>query len=311
LEDDVFMTRKERAKECAGVKAPKEMKPGTPPEPTPSALHLRMAKVRSLKPVQVQGAPPLPSSLVIPPGRYQVHGQTYSLEKEGLCRFLLPTRENQQRIVFKNDVPALISALCWMVSHGYRDNDKGYAELVRSAKRGKLILTCHAVCVFAKELLTRHGIEARIVNGMTLCESNGYNDGHVLLEVLSGKAWTLWDIDMHSAFRKGNRRLSLIDVLPLIGRGDYQLEPLALSIPLAVGWFERGGYAYDLWMETLLCSEKAQRSFYQRVLMAAGIEGHWLSASESSRRSLVLRKPGVLGRQEFLTKLYKTYETNC
>jgi nitrate reductase delta subunit len=132
-----------------------------------------------------------------------------------------------------------------------------------------------------------------------------------LLEVLSGKAWTLWDIDMHSAFRKGNRRLSLIDVLPLIGRGDYQLEPLALSIPLAVGWFERGGYAYDLWMETLFCSEKAQRGFYQRVMMAAGIEGHWLSASESSRRSLVLRKPGVLGRQEFRTKLYKTYETNC
>ena len=302
------MTRKERAKEGPGVKAPKEMKPGTTPEPL--AFHLRMAKVRSLKPVQGQGAPPLPSSLVIPPGRYRVHGQTYSLEKEGLCRFLLPTRENQQRIVFQSDVPALISALCWMVSHGYRDNDKGYAELVRSAKRGKLILTCHAVCVFAWELLKRHGIEARIVNGMTLCESNGYNDGHVLLEVLNGKAWTLWDIDMHTAFRKGSRRLSLVEVLPLIKGVDYDLEPLALSVPLAVGWFERGGYAYDLWMEPLFCSEKAQRAFYQRVLMAAGIEGHWLAVSEASRRSLALRKPGVIGRQEFLTKLYKTYETN-
>lgn len=298
------MTRKERAQKGTGVKAPGEMKLGTPPGSTPSALHLRMAEVCSLKPVPIQGAPPLPSSLVIPPGRYRVHGQTYSLEKEGLCRFLLPTRENQQRIVFKNDVPALISALCWMVSHGYRDNDKRYAELVQDAKRGKLILTCHAISLFARELLARHGIQARIVNGMTLCESNGYNDGHVLLEVLSGKAWVLWDIDMHSAFRKGGRRLSLIDVLPLIGRGDYELEPLALSVPLAVGWFERGGYAYDLWMETLFCSEKAQRSFYKRVLMAACIEGHWLAGSEASRRSLALRKPGVLGRQEFLTKFY-------
>src|SRR5438552_12716517 len=71
----------------------------------------------------------LPSKLVLPPGRYTVHGRTYAVKREGLYRFLNPTVENQQRIIYKQDPIALLSSVCWLTSHGWRDEGKSPGQL--------------------------------------------------------------------------------------------------------------------------------------------------------------------------------------
>ena len=56
---------------------------------TPLAYHLCGVESRAFAAVAGKAAV-LPAELVIPPGRYSVHGRTYALKREGLYRFIMP-----------------------------------------------------------------------------------------------------------------------------------------------------------------------------------------------------------------------------
>jgi hypothetical protein len=152
------------------------------PEGEIEAFHLCGCKVSRVAPTK-DAAQPLPETLVVAPGEYSVMGQAYSLRAEGLYRFLHPMVENRQCIVFEKDVVALMSAVGWLGTHGYRDNEKSFDEIKEIARRGKIVVTCGSCSRFATQLFGELKVPIRTVQVRTLQECNGYNDGHVLTEV--------------------------------------------------------------------------------------------------------------------------------
>src|ERR1043166_9490629 len=161
----------------------------------PLAFHLCGLESYPIKPVKGPGKR-LPSKLVLPPGRYTVHGKTYALHREGLYRFLNPTVENQQRISYRNDRISLLSAICWTTSHGWRDEGKSPEQLQTMALREKLVIICGSVARLAVAILTEQGIPARVVQAKTLDKLNTYDNGHVLMEAWLEGSWTLVDPDV-------------------------------------------------------------------------------------------------------------------
>jgi len=218
------------------------------------AYHLCKTKVTKTKPVPGDGSGALlPRKLVISPGTYRVHGSTYRMEREGLYRFFLTGKGNEQRIVYKDDTLALASGLCWMHSHGTRDEGRSFQETIKTGMREKLILTYGPYTAFVSELYTQLGIRHRIVSMKTLERPNSWNDGHVTMEVFIRNKWVIVDHDPHTMYRYRGKYLSLLEMIPHVKADDYEMVPLAASYDLAVSDFKcpRSGYDYGLLMETM------------------------------------------------------------
>lgn len=199
-------------------------------------------------------AAPLPANLVVPPGVYRYRGDNYNLERPGLYRLLCPMEDNQQRIVWRGDVYALMSAFCWLHCHGNRDDDKSFSEVMKLALTSKLVLTCGPFSKIAVALFTQLGLPIRQVRASTLEELNEYNNAHMLTEILLDGDWIVFDVDRHCLYRSAGKRLSLVDLIPCIRSGDYECEPLAGAVPFAVTEFKskQNGYDFGLWYETRL-----------------------------------------------------------
>ena len=188
------------------------------------------------------------------------------MQAEGLYRFIDALHENRQCIVFQNDVFALMSAISWLVSHGYRDNDKPFEELKALACAGKVIVTCGACSSFAVNLFQELGLAARRVHTLSLLDRNGYNDGHILTEVMADGKWIVFDPDVGALYSHRGKRLNILQLTQQARRGDFQIDPLSLSMPIATGHFTAAGYAYDLWYETVLSTPELRQQTFQRVL---------------------------------------------
>jgi hypothetical protein len=254
------------------------------------AFYLKDYDVQPLSPTDSGIAQPLPPTLVVPPGNYSVWGQEYSMQAEGLYRFLDARHENRQCIVFQNDVFALMSAIAWLVSHGYRDNEKPFEELKALACAGKVIVTCGACSAFAKQLFQELGLPARIVQTLSLLDRNGYNDGHVLTEVVADGKWIVFDPDVGALYSHRGERLNILQLTQHARRGDFQIEPLTLSMPIATGHFTAEGYAYDLWYETVLSTPELRQQTFQRILQVPLIveDGsiYFTTPTEAERRRI-------------------------
>ena len=284
------------------------------PVQTPLAFHLDATGVRNLQPVTGTGED-LPDALVLPPGTYTVHGRTYDATAEGLYRFLHPMHDNQQRIVYGKDTHALMSAVCWLQSHGSRDNFKAQEDLLRIAMTGKLILTCGPFSNFAVALLTELGVPIRVVCVKTLLERNGYSDGHVLTEVRLDGRWVVFDPDPHVIYSHAGRRLSLLELVPHVQTDTYDREKLADTVPFAVTEFKdpSSGYDYGLWLETVAARDRGWRNTeFCRVVMIPVIpdEGtYWYTActpADHERAEVLWADDGLryLPTAEFRARFY-------
>lgn len=209
---------------------------------------------------------PLPDELIVPPGVYSAHGKIHACHEEGLYRFFNPGVGNIQRVVYQADACALMSGLCWLHTHGGRDDFKTDDELCRLAMTGKLVMTCGPFSNFMTRLLAGRGVRIRVVEVKTLLDRNGYNDGHVLTEVNLDGRWIVFDPDPHLFYRYNGRRLNLPDLVRQVRAGDYEREPLARAIPFAMTDFKdpESGYDYALWYET---ASALGDSAFRRVMM--------------------------------------------
>lgn len=285
---------------------------GAPPTwaAPPFARHLVGTSITALTPLSDEAeASDLPDSLVIKPGRYRVYGRVYDMRKEGLYRLMYPPKGDYQRMVFHKDVVAFISALCWIGSHGSRDDRKTFDELLEQAKSGKLIVTCGTISAFSAQLLTRHGVSARTVNSRSLEARNGFDDGHVLMEARIAGRWALFDVDQHRAFLHGGKRLNLLDAVTHIRANTYDLECLSHSMRLAVADFRDETYDYGLWAETMLCTEQALRVWYGRIMRLPILHDKAGSATtcvEADREKMKRVWPDLLwtARDDFRSRFY-------
>lgn len=208
------------------------------------------------------------SQLIISPGIYNFSGNKYSLNEEGLYRFILPPRVNAQRIVYQNDLDALLSAISWIATHGNSDNKKSNSELSDKALYSKLFITCGKISKWAHYLLTDLNVKSRLVIGMTIDDWNTYNNGHTLIEVWRDKwgKWMLYDLDNNSYFisRKGDTPLSLVEFSQSVANNDYEIIYLSSDTRLDVSNFTSSdGYNYSFLSEEINMNI---RDWYRRVM---------------------------------------------
>lgn len=281
---------------------------------TPTAYYCCRTVVKEIFPF-AGNAVNLPQKLVIPPGVYRVHGRTYNLKQEGLYRFFFPCKDNQQRIVYRRDRLALISALSWIQTHGNRDSWKDVKALKKQALTEKLIITCGCISNFAYHVITGLGISCRCVGSFTLKDLNTYNTGHVFIEIKLNRKWTLADLDIGVLFRYKGRRLSLIEFARHAKTGQYKMEPLNASTPISTCCFKdrskTDGYDYGLWMETYFCGSVAIRKWYRRIMMVPYIDERdilYMTTKKNSDIETAKRYWDIckfLECEEFINKFYK------
>lgn len=218
------------------------------------AFCIRGRRVRGIEATDADGTE-LPGDLVIPPGLYRVGKQNYLLEEEGLYRFLDVCAQNEQRIVYRKDRPLLLASICWLASHGYRDNGSPFEELSQRMLHGKAVLTCGDFSQFTCTLLNRLGIPCRKVRGRTLEVPNGSNDGHILTEVELKARWVVFDPDRGRTYSSQGQLLNLLELVEQLQTGAIQENVLSDTIPVAIGHFSRPPADYELWMETCLAAD--------------------------------------------------------
>lgn len=228
----------------------------------PVAFYFQGENVEEVTSSQDEGNP-LPEELMIKPGLYQIYGQNYDLSKQGLYRFLNPTKENEQRIVYQDDLPALMSAIAWITSHGLADKNKTSQELLEKAKTDKLSINCGAVALFVLENLK---VKARIVTTLTLAEWNSYDTGHTMVEVFDKGRWQVYDLDNNVRFLKEGQPLNFLEFVSVVQTDDYQIEKIADDADYSVEGSEKAGYDYSFYFEAIFSSEATLRKWYQRVI---------------------------------------------
>lgn len=134
------------------------------------------------------------SNLIMPQGIYSYNGINYNFNTDGLINFINVNVDGGYRIIYNNDVPALLSAIAWLCTYGHMDESLTNAQMATKAKTCKLSLRCGATIAFAQYLLNSVGIVSRVCNLLTATTPNNFDDGHVALEVNIGENWFFWDI---------------------------------------------------------------------------------------------------------------------
>jgi hypothetical protein len=208
------------------------------------------------------------NSLIIPPGQYDFYNYSYDLNREGLYRFSLVGIENQQRIVYKNDIDAILSGISWISSHGNSDNNLTDEELTRKATTTKLYIECGRLSLWAQDFLNINGIKSRIVASKTMDAMNTYDNGHVLIEIYRDdyNKWILYDLDNNAFFKFNNTPLSFMQFVEIIKNNlDYEIVYISSDSHYDISNFKEGNYNYDLLIEKL-STDKSLKQWYKRVL---------------------------------------------
>lgn len=218
----------------------------------------------------------LPDTLVIPPGDYRFLDQTYRLKKEGLYRFIDPYGENHQRIVFAQDVHALLSAVAWITTHGERDNSLPQAALLYAARTRKLSLTCGGIVGMARMLLDAYGIPSRAVHTFPLQDFDGFDDGHVMLEVYRGDLghWALYDLDNNLMFtdQKDEQVLTLMELVESLPGSQFSLRSIAADTTLDIDHYTfYGDFDGSLYYEAVIGNPQRIKRWMQESFIPAAI----------------------------------------
>jgi len=265
---------------------------------------------RSIKNIR---ASHLPERLIIQPGIYRFDSKKYDCRKEGLYRFVNPGKRNEQRIVFKSDLLALISALSWIVTHGYADEGKSYDEQMEKATKTKLFLTCGPSSKLASRLLGEWGYKSRRASAITLDEWNSYDNSHTVIEVFNPqlKKWVVFDIDNNTYFSRNGQLLSLIEFIDQVSRNDYEIKYMARDTKLDVSGLinNTSNYNFDFVSEYITSTEDSLRRWYKRIMQVPLIrEGdyHYFYAGEEERARLENHSNyyRYMDRSTFMKKFY-------
>ncbi|NUQ65377.1 MAG: hypothetical protein HUU20_23160 [Pirellulales bacterium] len=205
--------------------------------------------------------------------RVRFQGRTYSVEREGLYRFLTLPESLRNLISLRSgeSLVPLLMALSALQVHGNRqDGEATDALKKRLVVDPWVCITCGNIARLASSVLAGEGYQTRPVGASTLEEPNGYNDGHCLFEVYSPEAgkWILVDADMGLLFKAGDTFLGAEEVVKRVHE-DQRPEFFVLAQKAAVldPFFLRSdGYNYALEFRWLWGTPEGKWQWYRRVL---------------------------------------------
>lgn len=132
-------------------------------------------------------------------GNYELDGQVWDCNAPGLYRFKVEAEQFfRLRIVLgpmgAADLYAIVSAMCWNHVHGAEDESSNLQAVSNKGKYQRWRLRCGVIAALAAWLLPQVGFTARTVNVSTTGPKNGYDDGHIVLEVLHAGQWRMFDM---------------------------------------------------------------------------------------------------------------------
>ena len=250
----------------------------------------------------------LPNSLVIPPGIYNFNGVTYDMHQEGFYLLAHVMSENKQRIVFKDDILALVSGVCWIAYHGNRDDRSSVSERTINATQRKLSLTCTPLAYWANSILWNAGIRSRVVMTLTADEFNDHSNGHTLLEVYNATSglWTLYDLSLNSYFILHEKPLNLIEFTEAVKNNDpYEVQYIAKDALLDE--LIISGYNYAIRDALYFYNESLMRSLYKRLanipLIANGL-WYFFDSDNKNRVELYSTAFKYINKIEFMNQFY-------
>jgi hypothetical protein len=294
-------------------KPKKEDRPFPIENNTPSVYYAFLDNIEVVQSSSInKGALELPGSLIMRPGIYVFYDKVYNVRREGLYRFIYPGQKNHQRIVYAQNVTALLSAIAWIHSHGNSDNKKKLAEINSKALHSKLFMTCGKIASWAREVLESNEVNARIVTTLTLDSWNTYDNGHTLIEVKPrdyGK-WVVYDLDNNAYFTHDGIPLSLIELVKYTDTDDFNVKYLASDIKIDISNFidHSSGYDYAFLSEFKLANEELLRDWYKRVLQVPLIQDgdyyYFFDEANRARITNYSRKYRYINKLEFMRKFY-------
>ena len=212
----------------------------------------------------------LPNSLIIKKGNYQFSNENYELVDEGLYRFVFPTKINQQRIVFEENIDVLLSSICWIFTHGNSDDGKSHIEIEKKALQSKIFATCGPLVSWANDFLQKLNINTRIVSTLTVDPWNSYDNGHILIEIFRKNLnkWVVYDLDNSCYFVNNEIPLSLLEFVEKITSDEYEIKKLSNKISIDISNFKdkKNNYDYAFAIEGRLANEKQLRKWYKHVI---------------------------------------------
>lgn len=189
------------------------------------------------------------SPLIMPRGVYQYNSLKYNFDTDGLYGIINIGVDGGWRIIYESDIMALMSGLAWLTTYGRLDAGLTLEQLAIKAKGTKLSLQCGHTVEFARYCLSGQGITSRMCRLLTAGTPNGYDDGHIAIEVNVGGQWKYWDLSNNYYPALSGNQVNLKDYIgnyssidkvfiadgerDLYGAGSYQLHtPIVYDILL-------------------------------------------------------------------------------
>lgn len=149
------------------------------------------------------------ANLVMPRGVYQYNALKYNFDTDGLYGIFNPGVDGGWRIIYQDDVYALMSALSWLSTYGRMDEGMTNAQLTTKAKSTKLSMRCERTIDWAMSVLSSVGVQSRKCRLVTADTPTNYDDGHVTVEVKVNGIWKFWDIPCNFYPKEGLDHLNL------------------------------------------------------------------------------------------------------
>jgi hypothetical protein len=126
-------------------------------------------------------------------------------------------------------VDEVMSFVAQSVTHGERHQALSNGTIEGLIARGQTVaVTCGRISAYAAYELSKYGYENRDARAETAGPRNGYDDGHVMREVLVNGRWIVYDLDNNVQPLKDGQGISLATWSRLINAGEsYELRQIA------------------------------------------------------------------------------------
>jgi len=210
--------------------------------------------------------------------RVRFQGKTYSIEREGLYRFMSLPESLRNVISLRSErslIPLLMAVSALQV-HGNRHDRESRETLKKKLLVEPWVcITCGTVARLASDILSSQGYKTRMVGSSTLEKPNHYNDGHAMFEVFWPEAskWILVDADMGLLFKDGGVFLGAQEVADRVKRNRRpEFFYLAQKAAVLDPYFLRpDGYNYALEFRWLWGTAEGKWQWYRRVMQRVAI----------------------------------------
>jgi hypothetical protein len=225
----------------------------------------------------------------------ELDGRKFVLDREGMYRIGdFGGGATANTILSLGNVWRLAGHLSRLQIHGWRHSDENIDQWTERARTGRLSIACGSAVRFVSHHLEARGWRTRAVQVVTLEDHNGYDDGHVLMEVFDPEEqrWLLFDPDMKCRFRGDRGWLDLAETVALY-RGGGDAELVFVAPPAIDSYAEerapRQFAQFSMMFESTLREAAVRQKWYRRMFQTPvvdGAAGAWLPSDVARIRGV-------------------------